>query len=143
MIGTFKAKYKKYFKGKIRCNAKSKFMLTSGAFGLKALQSCRITAQQMESVRRVISRTVKKLKVKCRTNIYPDYPVTKKPTDVRMGKGKGNVEFWVARVKAGTIMFEVDEVDDEDIPVIKEALRKASAKLPTKCRLVTIDNFLR
>ena len=142
MIGTFKSKYKKYFKSRIKRDAKSKYNLLAGSsYGLKAMDAVRITSKQIESVRKVLSRHLKKFGAKIIINIYPDYPVTKKPTDVRMGKGKGSVEYWVARVRPGTIMFEIIGVDNEF--VVNSALISAKGKLPVQCKLVSINNEMR
>ena len=107
--------------------------LSFGAFGLKALEPERVTARQIEAARRAITREMKR-QGKVWIRIFPDVPVSKKPTEVRMGSGKGAPEFWVARVAPGRIMFEIDGVPDA---VALESLRLGAAKLPIKTRIVT------
>jgi large subunit ribosomal protein L16 len=106
--------------------------LNFGAFGLKALEPERINARQIEAARRAITRHMKRAG-RVWIRLFPDVPVSKKPTEVRMGKGKGSPEFWACRVKPGRIMFEVDGVP---IEVAREALRLAAAKLPVRTRFV-------
>ena len=127
-----KTKYRKEFKGRIHGNAKGGSSLAFGKFGLKALEPERITARQIEAARRVISRSMRRAG-KLWITIFPSLPVSKKPADVRMGSGKGGVEYWAARVKPGRIMFELDGVDES---VAREAFDKASAKLPIKTKFV-------
>jgi large subunit ribosomal protein L16 len=127
-----KTKYRKQHKGRIRGNAKGGFTLNFGEYGLKALQPERITARQIEAARRAISRHVKRVG-RMWIRIFPDLPVTKKPAEVRMGSGKGSVEFWAARVEPGRIMFEIDGVPEA---VAREAFDRASAKLPIKTKFV-------
>ncbi len=102
------------------------------AFGLKAAEPERITARQIEAARRAMTRHMKR-QGRVWIRIFPDVPVTQKPTEVRMGKGKGSVEYWAAKVKPGRVMFEIDGVSE---PVAKEALRLAAMKLSVKCRFV-------
>jgi len=104
-----------------------------GSFGLKALEPERVTARQIEAARRAITRHMKRAG-RVWIRIFPDVPVSKKPTEVRMGKGKGTPEYWAARVKPGRIMFEIDGVPLE---VAKQAMELAAAKLPIKTRFVT------
>ena len=106
--------------------------LNFGSFGLKAVEPERITARQIEAARRAITRQMKRAG-RVWIRIFPDVPVTKKPAEVRMGKGKGAPELWVARVKPGRIMFEIDGVTEQ---VAREALRLGAAKLPIKTRIV-------
>ncbi len=127
-----KTKYRKEFKGRIHGNAKGGSSLAFGKFGLKALEPERITARQIEAARRVISRSMRRAG-KLWITIFPSVPVSKKPADVRMGSGKGGIEYWAARVKPGRIMFELDGVDEA---VAREAFDKASAKLPVKTKFV-------
>ena len=103
-----------------------------GSFGLKALQPERVISRQIEAARVALTRHKKR---QCRvwTRIFPNIPVSKKPTEVRMGKGKGSPEYWACRVKPGRILFEVDGVSEQ---IAKEALYKASAKLPIKCKFI-------
>ncbi|WP_411818058.1 50S ribosomal protein L16 [Hyphococcus sp. DH-69] len=133
MLQPKKTKYRKQFKGRIKGVAKGGSDLNFGSHGLKAVQPERVTARQIEATRRAITRAMKR-QGRVWIRIFPDVPVTKKPTEVRMGKGKGSVEFWAAKVKPGRIMFEIDGVSDE---VAREALQLGAAKLPIKTRIVT------
>ncbi|MGB3454830.1 MAG: 50S ribosomal protein L16 [Litorimonas sp.] len=128
-----RTKFRKAHKGRIKGTAKGGTALTFGSYGLKALEPERVTARQIEATRRAITRHMKRAG-RVWIRIFPDVPVTKKPTEVRMGKGKGSVEFWACKVKPGRIMFEIDGVSDE---VAREALRLGAAKLPVKCKVVT------
>ena len=132
MLSPKRTKYRKAFKGKIKGNAKGGFTLNFGTFGLKALEPERVTARQIEATRRAITRYMKR-QGKVWIRVFPDVPVTAKPIEVRMGKGKGSVDRWVARVKPGRILFEIDGVSEE---VAREALRLGAAKLPIKCKIV-------
>jgi len=132
MLSPKRTKYRKAFKGKISGNAKGGFTLNFGTFGLKALEPERVTARQIEATRRAITRQMKR-QGKVWIRVFPDVPVTAKPIEVRMGKGKGSVDRWVARVKPGRILFEIDGVSEE---VAREALRLGAAKLPIKCKVV-------
>src|SRR6266481_2069186 len=124
MLQPKRTKYRKAFKGRIRGAAKGGFNLDFGSFGLKAMEPDRLTARQIEAARRAITRHMKRAG-RVWIRIFPDVPVSSKPTEVRMGKGKGTPEFWVTRVKPGRIMFEVDGVT---APVAHEALRLGAAK---------------
>ena len=132
MLSPKKTKFRKQFKGRIHGSAKGNFSLNYGSFGLKALEPERITSRQIESARKAITRHLKRAG-KMWIRIFPDVPVSKKPAEVRMGKGKGNNEFWACRVKPGRIMFEVDGVGVEEA---KTAMSLAAAKLPIKCKFV-------
>ena len=132
MLQPKKTKFRKAFKGRIHGNAKGGTELNFGAFGLKAMEPERITARQIEAARRAITRHIKR-QGRLWIRIFPDVPVSSKPAEVRMGKGKGQPEFWAARVKPGRIMFELDGVDEA---TAREALRLAAAKLPIKTRFV-------
>jgi len=132
MLQPKRTKFRKAFKGKISGKAKGGFTLTFGTYGLKALEPERVTARQIEATRRAITRAMKRAG-RVWIRIFPDVPVSKKPTEVRMGKGKGSVDRWVARVKPGRILFEIDGVPEE---VAREALRLGAAKLPIKCKIV-------
>lgn len=125
-------KYRKAHKGRIHGAAKGGFRLSYGAFGLKALEPERITARQIEAARRAITRAMKR-QGRLWILIFPDIPVSQKPAEVRMGSGKGNPEFWVARVHPGRIMFELDGVSES---VAREAFELAAAKLPIKTKVV-------
>lgn len=133
MLSPKKTKYRKQFKGKIHGLAKGGFALNFGSHGLKTTEPERITARQIEAARRAITRQMKR-QGRVWIRIFPDVPVSDKPAEVRMGKGKGAVDYWAARVAPGRIMFEVDGVSDE---VAREALRLGAAKLPVKTRIVT------
>lgn len=132
MLQPKRTKFRKQHKGRIHGVASSGTLLTFGSFGIKALEPERITARQIEAARRAITRHMKRAG-RVWIRIFPDVPVSKKPTEVRMGKGKGAPEYWVAKVKPGRIMFEIDGVP----PVLaREALRLGAAKLPIKTRFV-------
>jgi len=132
MLTPKKTKYRKAHKGRIHGLAKGATELNFGSFGLKALEPERITARQIESARRAAVRYVKRVG-RMWIRIFPDVPVSKKPAEVRMGKGKGAVEYFVCRVKPGTIMFELEGMTEQEA---KTALAKAAAKLPIKTRFV-------
>ena len=132
MLQPKRTKFRKQFKGRIHGNAKGGTNLDFGGFGLKALEPNRVTAREIEAARRAITRQMKR-QGRVWIRIFPDVPVSKKPTEVRMGKGKGSPEFWAAKVKPGRIMFELDGVNEE---TAREALRLAAAKLPIRTRFV-------
>ena len=132
MLSPKRTKYRKAHKGRIHGLAKGGTSLNFGAFGLKALQPERITARQIESARRAITRAMKRAG-RVWIRIFPDVPVTTKPAEVRMGSGKGSPEFWVASVKPGRIMFEIDGVTAD---LAKEALALGAAKLPIKTKFI-------
>lgn len=133
MLSPKNSKYRKAHKGRIHGKAKGGSKLNFGAYGLKALTPERVTARQIEAARRAMTRHMKRAG-RVWIRIFPDLPVTQKPAEVRQGKGKGSVEFWVCRVKPGRIMFEVDGVTAD---VAKRAFELASAKLPLKTKFVT------
>jgi large subunit ribosomal protein L16 len=132
MLQPKKTKFRKAFKGRMNGNAKGGTSLNFGSYGLKALEPERVTARQIEAARRAITRQMKRAG-RVWIRVFPDLPVSKKPTEVRMGKGKGSPEFWAARVKPGRIMFEIDGVGEE---TAREALRLGAAKLPIRTRVV-------
>jgi large subunit ribosomal protein L16 len=132
MLQPKRTKFRKQFKGRIHGVATSAAELTFGSFGLKALEPERVTARQIEAARRAITRHMKRAG-RVWIRVFPDVPVSKKPTEVRMGKGKGTPEFWACRVKPGRIMFEIDGVPTE---LAREALRLGAAKLPIRTRFV-------
>ena len=132
MLQPKRTKFRKAHKGKIKGAAKGGTQLTFGAYGIKAQEPERVTARQIEAARRAITRHMKRAG-RVWIRIFPDLPVTSKPTEVRMGKGKGSVDYWAARVKPGRIMFEIDGVSEE---VAREALRLGARKLPVKTRFV-------
>lgn len=133
MLTPKRTKYRKAFKGRIHGNAKGGSSLNFGQHGLKAIEPERITARQIEAARRAITRHVKRVG-RLWIRIFPDLPVTSKPAEVRMGKGKGSVDYWACRVKPGRILFEIDGVNEE---LAREAFARASAKLPVKTKFVT------
>ncbi len=132
MLAPKKIKYRKRQKGRIRGVAQRGNTLNFGDYGLKALGKGRITAQQIEAARIAITRHVKR-KGKIWIRIFPDKPITKKPAETRMGKGKGGVEYWVAPVRPGRILYEMEGVDEK---AAVEALRLASHKLPIPTKIV-------
>ncbi|MHB1219356.1 MAG: 50S ribosomal protein L16 [Alphaproteobacteria bacterium] len=133
MMSPKRTKYRKAFKGRVHGKAKGGASLNFGAFGLKAMEPGRLTARQIEAARRAVTRHMKRTG-RVWIRIFPDVPVSTKPAEVRMGSGKGTPEFWMARVKPGRIMFEIDGVTKE---VANESLTLAAAKLPIKTRIVT------
>jgi large subunit ribosomal protein L16 len=132
MLQPKRTKFRKQHKGRIHGLAKGGTALTFGSYGIKALEPERITARQIEAARRAITRHMKRAG-RVWIRIFPDVPVSKKPTEVRMGKGKGTPEYWVAKVKPGRIMFEIDGVSED---IAREALRLGAAKLPVRTRFV-------
>jgi len=132
MLQPKKTKFRKQFKGRISGAAKGGFELDFGAYGLKALEPERVTARQIEAARRALTRHMKRAG-RVWIRVFPDVPVSKKPTEVRMGKGKGANEYWAAKVKPGRIMFEIDGVP---LDIAREALQLAAAKLPIRTRFV-------
>ena len=133
MLQPKRTKYRKAFKGRIHGVAKSGFTLNNGSFGLKAMEPNRVTAREIEAARRALTREMKRLG-KVWIRVFPDVPVSKKPIEVRMGSGKGAPEFWVARVKPGRILFEIDGVPDA---VARHALTLGAAKLSVKTKIVS------
>ncbi|WP_321488736.1 50S ribosomal protein L16 [uncultured Hyphomonas sp.] len=127
-----RTKFRKAFKGQIRGNSKAGFSLAFGQFGLKALEPERVTARQIEATRRAITREMKR-QGKVWIRVFPDVPVSAKPIEVRMGKGKGSVDRWVSRVAPGRILFEIDGVPED---IAREALRLGAAKLPIKTKII-------
>ena len=132
MLAPKKVKYRKPQKGKIKGISHVSNFVAYGSYGLKALEPGRITSRQIEATRVSIARRVRKIG-KMWIRIFPDHPVTKKPAETRMGKGKGSPEYWVAKIKPGRILFEIDGVSEQ---IAKEALYKASAKLPIKTKFI-------
>ena len=133
MLQPKRTKFRKAFKGRIHGAAKGGTMLNLGTYGLKAMEPERLTARQIEAARRAITRHMRRAG-RVWIRIFPDVPVSKKPAEVRMGSGKGSPELWVARVKPGRIIFELDGVTDK---VAREALQLGAEKLPIKTRIVT------
>ena len=132
MLQPTRSKYRKAHKGRIHGNATRASTLNYGAYGLKAIQPDRVLGKQIESARVALTRYMQRTG-KVWSRIFPNIPVSKKPTEVRMGKGKGAPEFWACRVKPGRILFEVDGVSEE---IAREALYKASTKLPIKTKFI-------
>ena len=132
MLQPKKTKYRKAHKGRIRGKAKGGTTLNFGSYGLKALTAERVTSRQIEAARRAITRHMKRAG-KVWIRIFPDVPVSKKPTEVRMGKGKGTPEYWAARVKPGRVMFEIDGVPSD---IAHTALNLGSSKLPLQTKII-------
>jgi large subunit ribosomal protein L16 len=133
MLQPARTKFRKQFKGRIHGTAKGGTQLSFGQYGLKALAPERLTARQIEAARRAITHHMKRAG-RVWILVFPDVPISKKPVEVRMGKGKGQPEWWACKVKPGRIMFEVDGVNEE---TAKEAMRLAAAKLPIATRFVS------
>jgi large subunit ribosomal protein L16 len=138
MLQPKKTKFRKQQKGRMKGNAQRGHQLAFGSFGIKALEECWITGRQIEAARQAVTRHMKR-EGQLWIRIFPDKPVTKKPAEVRMGKGKGAPEYFVARVSPGRILFEAEGVPHE---VAKEALRLAAQKLPVKCKFVVRRDYV-
>ncbi len=132
MLQPTRTKFRKAHKGRIHGNAKGGTELAFGQFGLKSQEPERVTARQIEAARRAITREMKRAG-RVWIRVFPDVPVSKKPTEVRMGKGKGTPEFWACRVKPGRVLFEVDGIDEV---TAREAMRLAAMKLSVKTRFI-------
>jgi large subunit ribosomal protein L16 len=132
MMQPKRTKYRKRFRGRNEGLSKRGAELNFGAYGMKATDNARVSARQIEAARRAITRHLKRAG-RVWIRVFPDVPVSKKPAEVRMGKGKGSVEFWVVPVKAGRIMFEIDGVP---AALAEEAIRRGGAKLPVRTRFV-------
>ena len=137
MLQPKKAKHRKAHKGRIRGNAQRGAMIAFGSFGLKAMEPKWITNRQIEAARQAMTRHMKR-EGNVWIRIFPDKPITRKPAEVRMGKGKGNLEFWAAVVKPGLIMFELDGVP---MKVAQEALHLAAQKLPIRTKFVVRHDY--
>ena len=137
MLQPKRTKFRKQFKGRIHGEAKGGFNLNFGGFGLKATEPERVTARQIEAARRAITRHMKR-QGRVWIRVFPDVPVSSKPTEVRMGKGKGSVDYWAAKVKPGRIMFEIDGVSEV---IAREALRLGALKLPVTTRIVQREDW--
>jgi large subunit ribosomal protein L16 len=133
MMQPKRTKFRKQMKGRNRGLAQSGNKVSFGEYGLKAVSRGRVNARELESARRAMTRHIKR-GGKVWIRVFTDVPVTKKPVEVRMGKGKGNVEFWVARIKPGTVLYEMEGVTEE---IAREAFRLAAAKLSVKTAFVT------
>ncbi len=132
MLQPKRTKFRKMFKGKNRGLAQSGNKVSFGEFGLKAVERGRVSARQIEAARRAMTRKVKRTG-KIWIRIFPDVPISNKPLEVRMGKGKGNVDHWVSKVQPGTVLYEMEGVSEEDA---REAFRLAANKLPIKTTFV-------
>ncbi len=132
MLQPIRTKFRKAFKGRIHGLATSGNELAFGRYGLKTIEPNRITAREIEAARRAMTHHMKRAG-RVWINVFPDLPISKKPTEVRMGKGKGTPEYWACRVKPGRILFEVDGIDEASA---REAMRLAAAKLSVKTRFV-------
>ncbi len=137
MLQPKRTKFRKQHKGRIHGEAKGGFNLNFGSFALKATEPERVTARQIEAARRAITRHMKR-QGRVWIRVFPDVPVTSKPTEVRMGKGKGSVDFWACKVKPGRIMFEIDGVSEV---IAREALRLGANKLPVLTRIVAREDW--
>jgi large subunit ribosomal protein L16 len=137
MLQPKRTKFRKQHKGRIHGEAKGGFLLNFGTFGLKATEPERVTARQIEAARRAITRHMKR-QGRVWIRIFPDVPVSSKPTEVRMGKGKGSVDYWAAKVKPGRMMFEIDGVSEV---IAREALRLGAMKLPVLTRVVVKEDW--
>ena len=137
MLQPKRTKFRKQFKGKISGEAKGGFLLNFGTYGLKATEPERVTARQIEAARRAITRHMKR-QGRVWIRIFPDVPVSSKPVEVRMGKGKGSVDYWAAKVKPGRVMFEIDGVSEV---IAREALRLGAMKLPVLTRVVIREDW--
>ena len=137
MLQPKKTKFAKMFKGRIKGNASRGTTISFGEYAIKTLDAYRIKDRQIESARKAINGYLKRVG-KLWIRIFPDYPVTKKPTDVRMGKGKGSVEYYVSRVKPGKILFELGNVSKQQAEV---AFARATSKLPVKTKFLQLNNI--
>jgi len=137
MLQPKRTKYRKQHKGRIHGEAKGGFLLNFGSYGLKAAEPERITARQIEAARRAITRHMKR-QGRVWIRIFPDVPVSAKPVEVRMGKGKGSTDYWACKVKPGRIMFEIDGVSDS---IAREALRLGAMKLPVQTRIIAREDW--
>ncbi|MCE2786633.1 MAG: 50S ribosomal protein L16 [Bacteroidota bacterium] len=137
MLQPKRTKYRKQQKGRNRGNATRGYSLDFGSFGLKSMEPNHITSKQLEAARVALTRFMKR-EGQVWIRIFPDKPMTRKPAEVRMGKGKGAPEFWVAPIKPGTIMFEIDGVP---MAVAKEAMRLAAQKLPVTTKFVVKPDY--
>lgn len=137
MLQPRKTKHRKVQKGRIKGNAQRGAQLAYGSFGIKTLEMGRITSRQIEAARIAVTRYMKR-EGQVWIRIFPDTPITSKPAEVRMGKGKGNLDHWVAKVKPGRVLFEIEGVNSA---VAQEALRLAAQKLPVTCKLVVRRDY--
>jgi large subunit ribosomal protein L16 len=138
MLQPKRTKYRKQQKGRVKGNATRGAVLAFGSFGLKSIETKYITAKQLEAARIALTRHMKR-EGQVWIRIFPDKPITKKPAEVRMGKGKGAPEYWVAPIKPGVIMFEIDGVP---MDVAKEAMRLAAQKLPVTTKFIVKPDYV-
>lgn len=138
MLQPRRTKFRKQQKGRVRGNATRGAVLAFGSFGLKSIETKYITAKQLEAARIALTRHMKR-EGQVWIRIFPDKPITKKPAEVRMGKGKGAPEYWVAPIKPGVIMFEIDGVP---MDVAKEAMRLAAQKLPVTTKFIVKPDYV-
>ena len=138
MLQPKKTKFRKQQKGRMKGNAQRGNQLAFGSFGIKAMEECWLTGRQIEAARQAVTRFMKR-EGQIWIMVFPDKPVTKKPAEVRMGKGKGSPEYFVARISPGRIIFEAEGVP---MDVAKEALRLAAQKLPVKCKFVVRRDYV-
>lgn len=138
MLQPKRTKFRKMHKGRVKGLATRGHSISFGSFGLKALEGGWITARQLEAARIAVTRAMKR-EGQVWIRIFPDKPITKKPAEVRMGKGKGAPEYWVAVIKPGTILFEAGGVD---MATAKEALRLADGKLPIKTKFTVRRDYV-
>ena len=137
MLQPKRTKFRKQFKGRIHGEAKGGSTLNFGSFALKSTEPERVTARQIEAARRAITRHMKR-QGRVWIRIFPDVPVSAKPVEVRMGKGKGSTDYWAAKVKPGRIMFEIDGVSEV---IAREALRLGAMKLPVTTRIIAKEDW--
>ena len=137
MLQPKRTKFRKKQKGRVKGIAQRGHTISFGSFGIKSLEAGWITSRQIEAARIAVTRKMKR-EGQVWIRIFPDTPVTSKPTEVRMGKGKGSVDFWACKVKPGRMMFEIDGVNDD---IAREALRLAAMKLPVKTRVVVREDW--
>ena len=138
MLQPKKTKYRKQQKGRMKGNAQRGNQLAFGSFGIKSMEECWLTGRQIEAARQAVTRHMKR-EGQLWIKVFPDKPVTKKPAEVRMGKGKGAPEYFVARVSPGRILFEAEGVP---LDIAREALRLAAQKLPVKCKFVVRKDYV-
>lgn len=138
MLQPKRTKHRKVQKGRLRGNAKKGYSISFGSFALKSLDAHLLTDRQIESARQALTRHMKR-EGSVWVRVFPDKPITKKPLEVRMGKGKGNLEYWAVPVRPGRVIFEIDGVP---MALAKEALRLAAGKLPMKCKFLVRRDYV-
>jgi large subunit ribosomal protein L16 len=133
MLQPSKSKFRKAFKGRVYGNSNNGNDIVFGEYALRARERCRLSSRQLEAARKVLARAVKK-RGKVWIRVFPDVPVSRKPADVRMGKGKGSPEFWVFRIAPGRLIFEISGIDEDGA---FDVLLQAAAKLPIRCKVIS------